>query len=91
MFTCRVCAKSKPRGPTPFYAAQVTLPRVVQRCRNGRIVIQCTRLTVERIGERAFELTEQQLIEQTKQNHAEMSFFMCQLGDALQHHEDEFK
>jgi len=54
-------------------------------------VIQCTRLTVERIGERAFELTEQQLIEQTKQNHAEMSFFMCQLGDALQHHEDEFK
>jgi len=58
--------------------------------RNGRIVIQCTRLAVERIGERAFELTEQQWIEQAKQNHEEMSFFMCQLGDALQQHEDEF-
>ena len=51
--------------------------------RNGRVVIQCTRLAVERIGERTFELTEEEWIEQSKQNSEEMSFFMNQLGDAL--------
>ncbi|MDA1051550.1 MAG: hypothetical protein O3C40_13860 [Planctomycetota bacterium] len=51
--------------------------------RNGRVVIQCTRLAVERLGERAFELTEEQWIEQAKQNNEEMTFFMHQLGDAL--------
>lgn len=51
--------------------------------RNGRVVIQDTRLAVERIGERAFELTEQQWVEQAKQNREDMSFFMYQLGDAL--------
>ena len=51
--------------------------------RNGRIVIQCTRLAVERIGERAFELTEEEWLEQAKQNQEEMDFFLHQLGDAL--------
>jgi hypothetical protein len=51
--------------------------------RNGRVVIQCTRLAVERLGERAFELTEEQWLEQAKQNAEEMTFFMHQLGDAL--------
>jgi hypothetical protein len=51
--------------------------------RNGRVVIQSTRLAVERLGERAFELTEEQWVEQAKQNAEEMTFFMHQLGDAL--------
>lgn len=46
-------------------------------------MIQDTRLAVKRIGERAFELTEEQWTEQAKQNQEEMSFFMHQLGDAL--------
>lgn len=51
--------------------------------RNGRVVIQSTRLAVESLGERAFELTEEQWVEQAKQNAEEMTFFMHQLGDAL--------
>lgn len=51
--------------------------------RNGRIVIQSTRLAVERIGERAFELIEEQWAEQAKQNQEETSFFLHQIGDAL--------
>jgi hypothetical protein len=51
--------------------------------RNGRVVIQSTRLQVERIGERAFELTDEQWAEQTKQNQEEMTFFMHQVQDAL--------
>lgn len=50
---------------------------------NGRIVIQSTQLEVERLGERAFELTEEQWREQSQQNQQEMQFFMTQLGDAL--------
>jgi len=56
---------------------------------NGRAVIQSTRLEVERIGERAFELTEDQWREQANQNAEEMSHFMAQLGDALQDYEPE--
>lgn len=52
---------------------------------NGRVVIQSTRLEVERIGERAFELTEEQWREQAKQNQNEMHFFMTQLGEAFSH------
>jgi hypothetical protein len=51
--------------------------------RNGRIVIQSTRLEVERLGERAFELTEKAWIEQHRQNEQEMNYFMMQLSDAL--------
>ncbi len=51
---------------------------------NGRVVIQSTRLEVERIGERAFELTEDEWHEQARQNAAEMNHFMTQLGDALE-------
>ena len=51
--------------------------------RNGRVVIQSTRLAVERLGERAFELIDEQWLEQAKQNHEEMGFFMHQIGDAL--------
>jgi hypothetical protein len=51
--------------------------------KNGRVVIQCTRLAVERIGERSFELTEGEWIEQAKQNSEEINYFMHQLGDAL--------
>lgn len=51
---------------------------------NGRIVIQSTSLAVERQGERAFELTDEQWNEQRQQNAEEMNFFMTQLGDAIQ-------
>lgn len=51
--------------------------------RNGRVVIQSTRLAVERLGERAFELTEEEWLEQAKQNREEMAYFMHQLGDAI--------
>ena len=51
--------------------------------RNGRVVIQSTSLAVERLGERAFELTEEQFVEQAKQNSEEMNYFMFQIGDAL--------
>ncbi len=50
---------------------------------NGRVVIQSTGLEVERIGERAFELTEAQWEEQHRQNQQEMNFFITQIGDAL--------
>lgn len=50
---------------------------------NGRIVIQSTRLEVERLGERAFELTEGEWLEQARQNAEELKHFMNQLGDAL--------
>lgn len=56
---------------------------------NGRVVIQSTRLEVERIGERAFELTEDQWKEQALQNADELGHFMAQLGDALQEREQE--
>ena len=52
--------------------------------KNGRVVIQSTRLAVERIGERAFELTDDQFKEQAQQNADELGHFMTQLGDALQ-------
>ena len=51
---------------------------------NGRIVIQSTSLTVERQGERAFQLSDQQWEAQQKQNAEEINFFMTQLGDALE-------
>jgi len=51
---------------------------------NGRVVIQSTRLEVERIGERAFELTEDESKEQARQNSEELNHFMAQLGDAIQ-------
>jgi hypothetical protein len=50
---------------------------------NGRVVIQSTRLAVQRIGERAFELTQQKWAEQAKRNREEMGYFMHALGDAL--------
>ncbi|MDA8744798.1 hypothetical protein N9N28_09215 [Rubripirellula amarantea] len=56
---------------------------------NGRVVIQSTRLEVERIGERAFELTEEQWKEQAMQNIDELGHFMAQLGDALEERESE--
>ena len=51
---------------------------------NGRVVIQSTRLAVQRVGERSFELTEQQWAEQQRQNCQEMDFFLTQLGDSLE-------
>ena len=53
------------------------------------MVIQSTRLEVERFGDRAFELTEQQWQEQRQQNRNEMGFFMTQIGDALESNEAE--
>lgn len=50
----------------------------------GRVVIQSTRLEVERLGEQAFVLTEEEWIEQKRRNSEELSHFMAQLGDALQ-------
>jgi hypothetical protein len=51
---------------------------------NGRVVIQSTRLEVERLGERAFELTEEEWQEQAKRNAKEINYFMAQVDDALQ-------
>ena len=51
---------------------------------NGRVVIESTCLSVERLGERAFELTKEQALEQAKRNHEEMEFFMYQIADTLQ-------
>ncbi len=51
---------------------------------NGRVVIQSTRLEVERLGERAFELTEEEWQEQAKRNAEEINYFMAQVDDALQ-------
>ncbi|MFT5304174.1 MAG: hypothetical protein ACI814_004999 [Mariniblastus sp.] len=56
--------------------------------KNGRVVIQCTRLAVERMGERAFELTEEEWLEQSKRNKEEMGFFMHQLDEALKAEDD---
>ncbi len=50
---------------------------------NGRVVFQSTCLDVERIGERQFELTEQEWCEQANQNAEQMDCFMTQLDDAL--------
>lgn len=50
---------------------------------NGRAVIQSTRLEVERLGERAFELTEDEWREQSLRNESEIGYFMTQIGDAL--------
>ena len=59
--------------------------------RNGRCVIQSTRLAVERIGERAFELTEEEWAEQAKRIADELGHFMLQVTDALgsQEHSSE--
>lgn len=57
--------------------------------RNGRIVIQSTRLEVERIGERAFELTDEQYHQQRHSNQQEMDYFMSQLGDTLNGQSEE--
>jgi hypothetical protein len=40
-------------------------------------------LEVERIGERAFELTEDEWKEQARQNAEECCYFMVQVGDAF--------
>jgi len=50
---------------------------------NGRVVIESTRLAVERLGERAFELTEEEWREQAHRNADEMNHFMMQIGDKL--------
>ena len=50
---------------------------------NGRVVIQEARLAARRIGERTFQLSDQQWIEQAKQNREEIKYFMEQLSDAL--------
>lgn len=54
---------------------------------NGRVVIQSTRLEVERIGQRAFELTEEQWKEQSLHNADELGHFMTQLGEAIEERE----
>jgi hypothetical protein len=51
---------------------------------NGRIVIQSTRLEVERMGERAFELTADEAQEQGRLNQQEINYFMTRMGDALE-------
>jgi hypothetical protein len=50
---------------------------------NGRVVIESTRLAVRRQGERAFELTEEQTIEQARRNAEEITYFLHQVADAL--------
>ncbi len=50
---------------------------------NYRISIQSTRLRVERLGERAFELTEEEWLEQCKRNTEEAMFMMTRFLDAV--------
>ena len=57
--------------------------------KNGRCVIQSTRLAVERIGERAFELSEEEWKEQAKRNSEEMQHFMLQLTNVLESEDDD--
>jgi hypothetical protein len=51
--------------------------------KNGRVVIQSTWLSVERIGERAFVLTDEEWKEPARLNGEEMSHFMFQVTDTL--------
>jgi hypothetical protein len=46
-------------------------------------------LEVERLGERAFELTEEEWKEQAKSNAEELNHFMAQLGDVLRTNEPD--
>lgn len=73
------------RGESPPFTWRKSLYLEWFSNANGRIVIQCTRLAVERIGEHAFELTAEQYADQLIQNHQEMSYFLTQLDDALGH------
>lgn len=57
--------------------------------RNGRVVIQSTRLAVERLGERVFQLTEAEYLEQAQRNLEEMEFFMQQINHALSQRSSE--
>lgn len=50
---------------------------------NGRMVIQCTRLAFEKIGQQSFVLTEAEVAEQARRNAEEMSHFMGQVEDVL--------
>lgn len=50
---------------------------------NGRMVIESTRLEVERLGERAFELTDEEWKEQARYNREELIYFMTRMSDAL--------
>ena len=52
--------------------------------KNGRVVVQSTRLAVHRQGERVFKLTDEQWAEQARQNAEEISHFMLRLGDAIE-------
>ena len=52
-------------------------------------MVQSTRRAVERTGERAFELTNEQWLEQATQNREEMAYFMNQIGDALGRGDDD--
>ena len=52
--------------------------------RNGRILVESTRLRVEKLGERTFGLTHEEALEQARQNQEEISYFITQLGDALE-------
>ena len=51
--------------------------------RNGRVVIQSTRLEVRRRGDRAFELTEDQWRDQVRRNNDELQYFLAQAADRL--------
>lgn len=74
----RLMAGEKP----PFTLQKCLYLEWFSNC-NGRVVIQSTRLAVERLGERAFELSDEQWKEQLSKNSEEMHHFMNQLGDAL--------
>ena len=47
-------------------------------------MIESTSLEVERIGERAFVMSEDEWKAQARQNCEEFNYFMAQLGDAIQ-------
>lgn len=57
--------------------------------KNGRVVVQSTRLEVERLGERAFELTEEKWREQQQQNEQEITHFLHQIGDTLEQQQEK--
>ncbi len=82
-------ARQLQAGQTPAFTWRKCLYLEWFSNRNGRVAIQSTRLEVERIGDRAFELSEEQWSEQQRQNQDEMNYFMTQLEDVMNKDLDE--
>lgn len=74
-------------GETPPFTWRKCLYMEWYSNKNGRIVVESTLLEVERLGERAFTLTDEQCREQQLQSEQEFGYFLNQVGDALEQQE----